>query len=200
MACIFEFTSIYHNAPKLTQVSAQVGDNIYTNENIVANTLELFSSKIYDVRIGARRQARYAARRGIIAEYYESFHVSSEDLDEFTGFYRETGIMAEQLFSFGRDVSQADRRILYVRPIFIKVLQPNYVNSTEYSEKGSIYKEEAEIFVPAMIPVKKWDMLRVQDRNWIVFDKPQIIYDYRNSAVEGFKVRCLSQNPATVPY
>jgi hypothetical protein len=150
-----------------------------------------FAARVYDVRWAARRFMRMVHRHGIPCFYYEAFYNDPAQFDKFTGSRRVSGVMAEQNFSTGTAEEKPNREIGYFLPRLIKCLQPNYEAQASKEELGNIYIEEGIITVPAYWMFHRWDILRVQDKNWVVTQEPKLIYDNKGY-VEGFELVCRS--------
>lgn len=200
MANQFDITFIYDIISAGIEIEVEDTDTTDIDVTIVGKHTQLFATRIYDVRYGARKFLRFCNRRGVPCYYYEAFYTDDETkVDSLTGTYSFSGVEAEQEFRTMRSEEEANLRIGHFSPVLIKVLQPNYTTRTVTTDKGVIHEEEAEITVPAVSMFKRWDQLEIQDKNWIVLDEPKLIYDNKGM-LEGFKLRCKSRRPSISNY
>lgn len=193
------FTFVRHVIDKGTIVSVDTGDS--SSEIIIHDGTESYSfpTRIYDIRYGARRFLRMCNRKGVPCEYYSAYVTDRSRIDKYTGTYTLSGTLLEKYFITGREEEDLNLMISHFDPVLIKVLQPNYVNNIATEDIGNVFIEEAEIAAPAVSMFKRWDILRVQDKNWVVWAEPKLIYDHRGM-LEGFKLVCRSLRTGIIDY
>jgi hypothetical protein len=159
--------------------------------------LTLFSTRLYDVRWAARRLLRLCNRRGIPCFYFSSFYSNPDRVDHVTGSVFLGGTEAERDFRAYRKPEEANMRIGYMSPIFIKVLHPNYTTSVQEDEKGQTLIEEAEITLPMIALFKRWDRFKILDKNYIAVSEAKLVYDNKGF-VEGQKITIRSLRPSVI--
>ena len=181
------FTFIWRNTEYNIIISPSQFDD--TTETQIGNTITYFATRVYDVRWNARRHMRMVHRHGVPAFYFRSFYLQPNQLDKLTGTTEMSGVVPEKRFWSGRGQAETNPEIGYMTPILIKVLQPNFVADIAKDEWGNVYEAEALIDAPAYFMYNRWDILKIQDTNWVVTEEPKIVYDNKGY-LDGFQLRC----------
>lgn len=190
---IFDFAFVYRLDTAGTYVEHTGG------ESTLVKTVYSYPTRIYDVRWSARRYKNSIERMGLYADYYEAFYITPEYKDNLTGTLKLSGLLAEQNFSTGREEFETNLEIGYFKPKLIAMLQPTYQPSLSEEERGNIYLEAAEIEVPIYYMFHRWDIIRSQDKNWVVYREPKLLYDYKGY-IFGFTLEVRSLRPGIVDF
>lgn len=194
-----EFRGIIKTATSGASIIVETDDNATTVFSQSGNEEYFFATKILDVRWAARRYLRMINRRGLVAEYYEAYYADEHKVSGLHGTLNITGTLAEREFKSGRSNNQTNLRIGYYSPKLIKVLQPNYVGQLSEEERGLTYEAQAIIAAPVVAMFHRWDILRIQDKQWVVMDEPKLVYDHKGH-LEGYELKVWSLKPGIIDF